>query len=268
VVRLLLARGAKPDGESLCNAAVRGHTEIIDRLVAAGVDVEYEGNYGQSALVAAATGNQGGSIDRLAAAGVRIDKPDRDGRTPLMRAVESGSPAATARLLAAGADVNRTDKSGSTALDHAIEVDPVFRRGVDKLLLSHGGRYEQHTFGMKTNDLLWDLGVIAFSMAYMGGAIYLQQKTYHGQTADNPFRWVSYGLLVGAGATVFGLSFSPVTGRDDYGAAGLARAMAMVVSGAFTVVYGALGLWQRNSRYAYYASAGLVAGLPLLSLRF
>jgi ankyrin repeat protein len=268
VVRLLLARGAKADGESLCNAAARGHAAIIDLLVAAGVDVESKDGFGQSALVVAAMGNQGASIDRLAAAGARIDQTDGDGRTPLMRAVENGSPQATARLLAAGAVVNRTDRDGYTALDHAMRVDPVFRRGVDKVLSSHGGRCEKHTFGMETDRLLWDIGVITFSIAYLGGAIYLQQKTYGGRTEDNPFRWVSYGLLVGAGTTVFGLSLRPVTGSDPYGAAGIARAMAMLVSGAFTIAYGALGLWQRNSPYAYYASAGLVAGLPLLSLRF
>ena len=268
VVRLLLERGAKPDGESLRNAAARGHGAIIDLLVSAGADVESEDQFGQTALVVAAMGNQGGSIDRLAAAGVRLDLADSDGKTALMEAAKHGSPVAAARLLAAGAPVNQTDRDGNTALDYAVRVDPQFRRGVDEVLESHGGRCETHTIGMKTNDLLWDVGVLTFSTAYLGGAIYLQQHTYDGRTQDNPFRWVNYGLLVGAGTTVFGLSLASEPRSDPYGAAATARGLALIVSGAFTLSYGALALWQRDSPYTYYASAGLVASLPLLSLQF
>jgi hypothetical protein len=174
------------------------------------------------------------------------------------------------RLIALGADVNQKDYRNWTALDYVRDGGGHDPNGLGRLLVDHGGKgRETYVWGMPARRLAWDALVLTFSLGYVGTATYLQQKTYDGHTRENPFRWVSYGLLVTAGATAFTLSVASSSSHNDpYGAGGMGQGVATMISGAFTVGYGVLGLWLRNSPYGYYGSAGLVAALPLISLSF
>ncbi|TYP85862.1 ankyrin repeat domain-containing protein [Blastococcus xanthinilyticus] len=87
--RLLLARGADPDGGALHAAAAGGSPDLVRLLLGAGADV---------------------------------DRHDPDtGRTPLHAAVSAGATAASPEivqlLLDAGADVDATTHDGASALD-------------------------------------------------------------------------------------------------------------------------------------------------------
>lgn len=87
--RLLLDRGADPDGGALLTAASAGRPDLVRLLLDAGADA---------------------------------DRRDPDsGRTPLHAAVDAGpagdTPAVVRLLLAAGADVDATTADGATALD-------------------------------------------------------------------------------------------------------------------------------------------------------
>lgn len=87
--RVLLDRGADPDGGALLAAAGAGSAELVELLLAAGADVDRR-------------------------------EPDT-GRTPLHAAVAAGpagdTPEVVRLLLAAGADVSATTADGASALD-------------------------------------------------------------------------------------------------------------------------------------------------------
>ena len=79
------------DGTGLIRAAHRGFPRIVDRLLAAGVEVDHVNNLGWTALLEAVILGDGG--------------PDHQ--------------AVVRSILAAGADASVRDKGGLTALDHA-----------------------------------------------------------------------------------------------------------------------------------------------------
>jgi ankyrin repeat protein len=118
--RLLLDRGAEPDGGALSAAARRADLELVRVLVAAGADV---------------------------------DRRDPEtGRAPLHDAVAAGpdgaAPAVVRALLEAGADVNATTSDGASALDISRVAAAQHRRGdagratgndaLADLLVAHG----------------------------------------------------------------------------------------------------------------------------------
>ncbi len=72
---------------------------------------------GESVLGRAVAGGYNLLVERLLAAGADIDGPGREEQTPLMIAARSGRVRSVALLLKQGADVNAVDaKNGNTAL--------------------------------------------------------------------------------------------------------------------------------------------------------
>ncbi|WP_269457574.1 MULTISPECIES: ankyrin repeat domain-containing protein [unclassified Leifsonia] len=72
-------------------------------------------------LSAAAGGRASGSVQRLLAAGADIDHRDSDGWTALMYAAQAGNTEAAMALIAGGADRTVLDDDGRSATDIARE---------------------------------------------------------------------------------------------------------------------------------------------------
>jgi ankyrin repeat protein len=102
-------------------------------LLERGADPTLQDEYRRTALHSFAHGNELEAIDRLLAAGLDVDVTDTNGRTPLML---SGTPSIAQRLLAAGAQPLRCDRFGYDALDYAV----IYGRGEVAALLAQPNR--------------------------------------------------------------------------------------------------------------------------------
>jgi ankyrin repeat protein len=106
----------------LMKAALNGHTEVVERLILAGADVNQLDKGGYSSLMLAASNNHPDIIDLLIKAGASIDQVEvTKGWTALIWASKQGHREAVERLLAYHADRNIADLSGKRALDWARE---------------------------------------------------------------------------------------------------------------------------------------------------
>jgi ankyrin repeat protein len=101
----------------LMDAARTGNAEAVKALLAAGADVNARGEYGFTALMAAAKCYTE-AVKALLAAGADVNAKDADGNTALMAAAKKGRtpPETVKALLAAGADINAKNNKGETAL--------------------------------------------------------------------------------------------------------------------------------------------------------
>jgi ankyrin repeat protein len=109
-----------------------GHLPVLDRLVAAGADVNLRteergiGRPGSTPLILVAgsffANNRPEVIRRLLDAEADINAADDTGMTALMHAVDEryGFPDSVDTLISAGADLNAVDKKGNTALMFAV----------------------------------------------------------------------------------------------------------------------------------------------------
>lgn len=126
-VQLLLKHKAKADtrnatGRSaLHEAALAGHVEIIDILLAAGADVQAADAQGRTPWLEAARGARLPALEKLAAAGAPASVNDAEGRNALhlASAAEDVSPALVRRLLEWGVDPEQVDAAGKRAIDVA-----------------------------------------------------------------------------------------------------------------------------------------------------
>ena len=107
-------------------AAAAYETEVVQRLIAAGADVQARNRRGATALHYAADSRPGvprwnpeaqaATIACLIGAGADPNCLDRSGVAPLHRAVRTRSAAAVQALLEGGADARLKNKSGSTPM--------------------------------------------------------------------------------------------------------------------------------------------------------
>jgi ankyrin repeat protein len=100
-------------------AVARGYTAIVEALVAAGVDVNAQNQYEQSALCLAFQQGHRETGDWLLDHGADINKLGGD-RTPLMIAAEGGDRELVEHLLDRGAGVNVVTSFGGNALMAAL----------------------------------------------------------------------------------------------------------------------------------------------------
>lgn len=99
-------------------AAALGNQKLKDMLLAAGANprvgvAEYKRDFGDDALIQAASADRTDVVEALLAEGVDVNTANQSGVTALMRVVDDSTLDA---LLNAGADVNRKDGAGFTAL--------------------------------------------------------------------------------------------------------------------------------------------------------
>jgi ankyrin repeat protein len=127
IVERLIAAGANVnrartiDGlTSLYLASKNGHSYIVERLIAAGADVNKARTNGATPLYVASQIGDLNIVERLIAAGAEVNKArTNDGATPLYVASEIGDLAIVERLIAAGADKTIRAKNGTLPIDVA-----------------------------------------------------------------------------------------------------------------------------------------------------
>jgi len=107
----------RTDESALMMAALKGQTDLAQRLIARGADVNKPG---WTPLHYAATSGHQAVIRLLLDAHAYIDAESPNGTTPLMMAAHYGTIAAVRQLLEAGADATLKNQLGLTAQDVAL----------------------------------------------------------------------------------------------------------------------------------------------------
>jgi len=141
LIQRLLAAGAdinattKDGCTPLLYAALLGHVEVVQFLLAAGADINATDKDGSTSLLYAASSGHIEVVQSLLAAGANINATTKDGCTPLLSAASSGHVEVVQSLLAAGANINATTKDGCTPLLYAASLGYV---EIAKSLLAAG----------------------------------------------------------------------------------------------------------------------------------
>ena len=138
VIHVLLAAGSKPTCLDLYWAIDRGHGNIVEKLVAAGADVNTApGGYfrGTSLQEAASKGHEK-IVEMLVAAGANVNTAPRGyyRETPLQEAASKGHEKIAEMLVAAGANVNATVNWNSSRTPLQIARRMGYGAIVEKLL--------------------------------------------------------------------------------------------------------------------------------------
>jgi ankyrin repeat protein len=93
-------------GKTVMHVAARRDTlDLLAKMAGLGGNIEAESEFGTPLMVAIEE-KKHDVVDYLIAQGVNVNAPQPTGRTPLMRAADKGDVTAVEKLLAAGADVN------------------------------------------------------------------------------------------------------------------------------------------------------------------
>ncbi|KXJ06602.1 putative ankyrin repeat protein MM-0045 [Exaiptasia diaphana] len=152
---------------------------VVERLLAAGVDVNLADSNGETALIWAVRESNDKIVDDLIKTGADVNTKDKDQRSPLMIAVENNKHYITERLLDAGGDVNLVDRNGETALTLAIKKG--YEKSVNALILAGADinakdKYEQTPLisAVENNneniaEILLDAGADPFAIANVRG---------------------------------------------------------------------------------------------------
>jgi ankyrin repeat protein len=151
--QLLLSKKPGPEAlaRALCQAAEHGHLDLVQELVATGVDVNARGA-GGVALAGAAYSGRIDVVKYLLGRGAEVNAVDRNtggmGETPLLYASRSNAENSfeiVALLLKTGASVNAQDQRGATALMNALDHPDIV-----SLLLANGADVNVRTKSQAT----------------------------------------------------------------------------------------------------------------------
>jgi len=139
VSAILNEDGANPNmknsfGETaLFKAAAKGHTDIVNLLLAKGADVHIKDNNGMTAMMEAAANGNAGIVEILRSRGADTNTKNKYGYTALIYAAKNGHADTLNFLLHKGADPNIQNEAGWTALMVALE-----RIEIVSMLLANG----------------------------------------------------------------------------------------------------------------------------------
>ncbi|MGW0436470.1 ankyrin repeat domain-containing protein [Micromonospora sp. NPDC003197] len=115
-----LPRQLRQQRQDILQRVLHGGSRTLLALLDAGLDPHLRDGRGRSFLHHLRTMDHTEVLPRLLAAGLAIDTPDSQGRTPLNVAVgDGGSPELVQALLAAGADPNAKDNDGTSPFELA-----------------------------------------------------------------------------------------------------------------------------------------------------
>lgn len=111
-------------GQLTTYAALMDRTEILDRLIAHGANVNWKNmrRSGKTPLMAAAENGQARAVVWLVDNGADVNAVDEYGESALMKATARSDEPVVKVLLAKGADVDIRSKSGKTAVSIAKEI--------------------------------------------------------------------------------------------------------------------------------------------------
>ncbi|OQR81094.1 protein kinase [Achlya hypogyna] len=103
----------------LYTASEEGDTEVVQRLIASGADINQPAKNGWTPITVAATNGHLAVVKALIAAGADFNKDNLKGWTSIMAAATGGHLAVVQALIEAGADFNKTDVVGWTPINAA-----------------------------------------------------------------------------------------------------------------------------------------------------
>lgn len=123
--------------EDFLSAVFQNNVQYVDRILAAGMDVNATNSYRVSPLSLACELGHAEVVNTLIDAGAEVDWPRLGGETPLMLAARHGDVGVVQQLLVSGAEIDHRENKGQTALMWAsaagnVEVvDRLIRSGAD-----------------------------------------------------------------------------------------------------------------------------------------
>lgn len=125
--------------DALIEAAHDGDRATVQRELQAGVDVNYQNNYGWTALMFAAFSGHTPVVQLLLDAGAHVDLRNITGKTALMWATWKGHTPVVQLLLEAGANVDFQDKHSSARGETALmKAEKKGHTDITQLLRAHG----------------------------------------------------------------------------------------------------------------------------------
>jgi ankyrin repeat protein len=165
VVRLLLAKGAKPNAEgevrndasALFFAAMAGDVQTAKALVEAGAKPDQKmkllGQFVSTPLLIAAANDDVAMVEFLIGRGANPNDVDADGLTALDWATLTNHAGVVQALLKGGAQVNHVDNFGMTPLLYAASVDFGDTAVLEKLMASGADLKAKNKRGQTALDL-------------------------------------------------------------------------------------------------------------------
>jgi hypothetical protein len=114
-------RGDSGNNSTLKEAAIRGYSGTVKRLIANGVNVNEKDSAGVRPLMYAAQTGHTDIVEMLYTAGAKANEKDINGLTALMHATINGDSKTVKLLLSIGAEANAKNKAGMSALNYAVE---------------------------------------------------------------------------------------------------------------------------------------------------
>ena len=194
----------KKVAEKLYSAAQRGDIVAVNKYIERGADVEAQGEYGNTSLMAAVERGHENVVDILMAQKADVNKRNNDGATALHFAVKNGQTSITNKLVAGGADVNVTDHLGNIPLRIAVQKS---HEEIVKVLIDKGADVNiQNRVGRTSLMIAAEKGDIKITKALINNGADVNVSTYQGMTA---FHFASkFGhtnivdALIGAGAQI------------------------------------------------------------------
>jgi ankyrin repeat protein len=132
---------------ALMEAAIHGHVDTANVLIAAGANPNLEDKDGLTALMVETRKGNLQTVKALIAAGADVNHQDKDGLTALMVGTRKGNLEIVKALIAAGADVNKQDNSGQTASTDAGSMGGV-RKIIERLIGSNADVKKANKLGL------------------------------------------------------------------------------------------------------------------------
>uniref|UniRef100_A0A5F8G962 Ankyrin repeat domain 23 n=1 Tax=Monodelphis domestica TaxID=13616 RepID=A0A5F8G962_MONDO len=149
-------------------ASLKGHSQIVDKLLEAGATVDARDMLDRTPLFWACRGGHLNILKKLLNQGAKVNARDKIWSTPLHVVVRTGHCDCLEHLIACGAQIDKQDKEGDTALHEAVQHG---RYKAMKILLLYGASLGvQNAEAMTPVQLArdWQRGIQETLRAYVG----------------------------------------------------------------------------------------------------